>query len=157
MDKIKKVNLGKSEIEITKIGLGCWQFSGGSGGVGGRYWPALSPETMNEIVQISLEGSINWFDTAEAYGAGKSEKNLANALYAAGIKNGEVIIATKWWPFPRRARSIRKTIDKRLNYLDGFGIDLYQIHQSFSLSSTKALMDAMADLVERWQNSFNRS
>jgi len=94
MDEIKKINLGKSEIEITKIGLGCWQFSGGSG-------------------------------------------------------NGDIVIATKWWPFPRRARSIRKTIDKRLNYLDGFGIDLYQIHQSFSLSSTKALMDAMADLVEK--------
>ena len=149
MNELKKVGLGTSEIEITKIGLGCWQFSGGSGGVGGRYWPSLSPETMNEIVQIALEGGINWFDTTEAYGAGKSERNLANALHAAGMKNSDVVIATKWWPFPRRARSIRKTIDKRLDYLDGFDIDLYQVHQSFSLSSTKALMDAMADLVEK--------
>ena len=146
MDKIKKVNLGKSEIEITKIGLGCWQFSGGSGGVGGRYWPTLSPEIMNEIVKVAVDGGINWFDTAEAYGGGKSERNLANALHSAGMNTGDVIIATKWWPFPRRARAIRKTIDKRLDYLDGFGIDLYQIHQSFSLSSTKAQMDAMADL-----------
>ncbi len=148
MNEIKKVNLGKSEIEITKIGLGCWQLSGGSGGVGGRYWPTLSPETMNKIVQVTLDGGINWFDTAEAYGAGKSERNLANALYAAGMKNGDVVVATKWWPFPRRASSIRKTIDKRLHYLDGFGIDLHQIHQSLALASTKGMMDAMADLVK---------
>ncbi|MFX1518302.1 MAG: aldo/keto reductase [Promethearchaeota archaeon] len=148
MNEVKKLNLGRSEIKVTKIGLGCWQFSGGSGGVGGRYWSKLSPEFMNEIVKVALEGGINWFDTAEAYGAGKSERNLANALHAAGMKNSDVIIATKWWPFPRRAGSIRKTIDKRLDYLDGFGIDLYQIHQSFSLSSTKAQMDAMADLVK---------
>ncbi len=148
IENIKKVNLGKSEIEITKIGLGCWQFSGGSGGFGGRYWPTLSPETMNEIVQVTLDGGINWFDTAEAYGAGKSERNLANALYAAGMKNGDVVVATKWFPFPRRASSIRKTIDKRLHYLDGFGIDLHQIHASFALASTKGMMDAMADLVK---------
>ncbi len=148
MNEIKKVNLGKSEIEITKIGLGCWQLSGGSGGVGGRYWPTLSPETMNKIVQVTLDGGINWFDTAEAYGAGKSERNLANALYAAGMKNGDVVVATKWWPFPRRASSIRKTIDKRLHYLDGFGIDLHQIHQSLALASTKGMMNAMADLVK---------
>ena len=148
MNELKKINLGRSEIKITKIGLGCWQFSGGSGGVGSRYWPTLSPEIMNEIVKTALDGGINWFDTAETYGGGKSEKNLANALHAAGMKNGDVIIATKWWPFPRRAKSIRKTIDKRLHYLDGFGIDCYQIHQSFSLSSTKALMNAMADLVK---------
>jgi len=148
MNELKKVNLGRSEIKITKTGLGCWQFSGGSGGVGGRYWPVLSPEIMNEIVRVALEGGINWFDTAEAYGSGKSERNLANALYAAGIKNGDVIIATKWFPFPRRAKSIRKTIEKRLHYLDGFGIDLHQIHQSFALASTKGMMDAMADLVK---------
>jgi aryl-alcohol dehydrogenase-like predicted oxidoreductase len=148
MSALTKVNLGRSELRITRIGLGCWQFSGGSGGFGGRYWPALSPEIMNEIVKVTLDGGINWFDTAEIYGAGKSEKNLANALHAAGAKNDDVIIATKWWPFPRRAKSIRKTIDKRLHYLDGFGIDLYQIHQSWSLSSTRAQMDAMADLAK---------
>ncbi|WP_287585259.1 aldo/keto reductase [Candidatus Borrarchaeum sp.] len=148
MNQINKVNLGKSEIEITKIGLGCWQFSGGSGGFGGRYWPSLSPEIINEIVKVALDGGINWFDTAEAYGAGKSERNLANALHAAGMKNGDVVIATKWFPFPRRANSIRKTIDKRLHYLDGFGIDLHQIHASIALASTKGMMDAMADLVK---------
>ena len=148
MNELKKVTLGRSEIKITKIGLGCWQFSGGSGGFGGRYWPALSPEIMNEIVRVALEGGINWFDTAEAYGGGKSERNLANALYAADMKNGDVVIATKWFPFPRRARSIRKTIDKREHYLDGFGIDLHQIHASLALASTKGMMDAMADLVK---------
>jgi aryl-alcohol dehydrogenase-like predicted oxidoreductase len=148
MNALKKVNLGRSEFEITKIGLGCWQFSEGSGGVGGRYWPKLSPEIMNEIVRVALEGGINWFDTAEAYGAGKSERNLANALHAAGMKNGDVVIATKWFPFPRRAGSILKTIDKRLHYLDGFGIDLHQIHASIALASTKGMMNAMAELVK---------
>ena len=145
---LRKVHLGRSDIEITKIGLGCWQFAGGSGGFGGKYWPALLPETMNEIVQAALYGGINWVDTAEAYGGGNSERNLANTLHKASVKNEDVVIATKWFPIPKRASSIKKTIDKRLYYLNGFSIDLYQIHQPYSLSSIKAQMDAMADLVK---------
>ena len=71
-------SLGRTGVELSSIGLGCWQFSDGFGIVGG-YWPALPQNTVDEIVAKSLAGGINWFDTAEAYGNGRSEQALAKA------------------------------------------------------------------------------
>jgi len=140
-------SLGGSPIMISPIGLGCWQFSEGQG-FAGRYWPVLPQETANQIVAASLEAGINWFDTAEVYGGGRSEAALARALTAAGRKNGDVVVATKWWPLWRTAGNIKATIGARLAKLAPFGIDLYQIHQPFALASTAAQMHAMAGLVE---------
>src|SRR5271157_130617 len=105
--------LGRSPITISAIGLGCWQFSQGGTLVGG-YWPVLPQEAVNQIVAASLAAGVNWFDTAEVYGGGRSEAALAKALVAAGKKNGDVVVATKWWPLWRTARSIRTTIAARL-------------------------------------------
>jgi aryl-alcohol dehydrogenase-like predicted oxidoreductase len=138
--------LGQSDVEVTPIGLGTWQFSGGRGPIAG-YWGQVPQETVDGIVRASLDGGIDWFDTAEAYGWGASERALARALTAAGRKPGDVRIATKWWPALRRAASLRRTIDRRLERLDGFPIDLYQVHQPLSVSSVERQMDAMADLV----------
>jgi len=138
--------LGRTSLEITPVGLGCWQFSGGHGLVGG-FWEGLFQEAVDEIVRVAIAGGIDWFDTAEVYGRGRSERALARALAHAGRKDGEVVVATKWWPVPRTARSIRSTIDERLRCLDGFSIDLHQVHQPFSFSSVEAEMEAMADLV----------
>jgi len=140
--------LGRSSIAISPIGLGCWQFSEGSGLVGG-YWPALPKETTQEIVATVLAAGINWFDSAEAYGGGRSEAALSRALVAAGKGNGEVVIATKWQPFPRTASSITRTIAERRRRLAPFDIDLYQVHGPYALASVTGLMNAMAALVER--------
>lgn len=139
--------LGKSDLMVSPIGLGCWQFSRGKG-LAGSYWPVLQYDEIRDIVAISLEGGINWFDTAENYGNGESERALAEALKALGKSSEDVIIATKWRPFFRKAKSIISTIDKRLENLKEFRIDLYQIHNPFSFSSTKAEMRAMAQLAK---------
>ncbi len=139
--------LGHSPITISPVGLGCWQFSEGHG-LGGSYWPALPQETANAIVATSLAGGINWFDTAEMYGGGRSESALARALTAVGKRNGDVVIATKWLPWFRTAASIGSTIGERCGRLAPFGIDLYQVHQPVAFASTAAQMNAMADLVE---------
>jgi len=139
--------LGQSEIKITPIGLGCWQFSK-RGNLVGKFWPSLEDDLIRDIIRISLEGGINWFDTAEIYGQGASEKILAKSLTALGKKPGDVLIATKWWPMFRRASNIIKTIDKRLACLNPFPIDLYQIHQPYGFSSEVKEMEAMAKLVQ---------
>lgn len=95
--------LGRSDIQITPIGLGCWQFSNRVG-IPGKFWPPLPVEATREIVKTALDGGINWFDTAEAYGWGTSEERLADALRAANIQPGQVAVATKWHPFGRSAR-----------------------------------------------------
>ncbi|HEX9970531.1 MAG TPA: aldo/keto reductase, partial [bacterium] len=90
----------------------------------------------------------NWFDTAEIYGNGESEQALARALRALGKTSDDVIIATKWWPAFRTAKSILRTIDARIAALDNYRIDLHQIHQPFSFSSTRSQIREMAKLVE---------
>ncbi len=138
--------LGKSDIRITPVGLGCWQFSQGRGW--NKYWPVLPEAEIEGIVAASIDGGINWFDTAEAYGNGASEKQLARVLQKSGRRPGEFVIATKWSPLFRRASNISSTIDERLACLAPYPIDLYQIHNPASFSSTAAQMKAMAGLVK---------
>jgi aryl-alcohol dehydrogenase-like predicted oxidoreductase len=138
--------LGKTEIEVTPIGLGCWQFSQGANFVS-RVWDMLPQESITAIVDIALKGGMSWFDTAEVYGGGRSERCLSAALTALGVKPGSVVVATKWFPFPRTSRSIAVTIDERISCLEPYPIDLYQIHQPLSFSPIPAQMKEMAKLL----------
>jgi aryl-alcohol dehydrogenase-like predicted oxidoreductase len=137
--------LGQTAVSVSPIGLGCWQFAGGASTA---FWALPPQEVINQIVKISLDGGINWFDTAEMYGSGASEKALAGALVAAGKSDGEVVIATKWKPFGRFASSIVKTFPDREKYLSPFHVDLHQVHMPNSLSSVEKQMEAMADLLD---------
>jgi len=139
--------LGRSDLRVTPIGLGCWQFSKRNN-MAGKFWPSLDDDVVREIVKVSLDLGINWFDTAEVYGNGASERALSNALRQAGKKPGEVIIATKWWPMFRFASNIPHTIGSRIRCLEPFPIDLYQVHQPFGFSSAREEMKRMAELVK---------
>ncbi len=144
---IKMRELGTTGLEVSPIGLGVMQFAGGQG-MFRVMFPEVAARDMVEIVQTAFEGGINWFDTAELYGQGRSESALSESLLEAGVKPEEIRIATKWSPLFRTARNIPKTIQQRLDYLDPYGIDLYQIHHPRSFSPIEAQMNAMADLVE---------
>lgn len=139
--------LGKTDLLVSPIGLGVMELSGG-GGLLGRMYPVIPQEEKNAIIKAAVDGGINFFDTAEMYGAGVSEESLANGLKAAGIADKDVIIETKWQPILRTANNISKTIDDRLRFLGGYSISNYMIHQPMSFSSPEAEMNAMADLVE---------
>ena len=138
--------LGQTEIEVTPIGLGVLQFAGGRS-IFKLMHKKLSSKKMTDIVKAAFNGGINWFDTAEVYGSGYSERSLATAIKAVGRQDCDVIIATKWFPLFRTASSIAKTIDKRLSNLDGFTIDLHQVHLPLSFSTVEAQMNTMADMV----------
>lgn len=140
-------SLGKSDLMISPIGLGCWQFSKQKN-MAGKFWPNMEDNIIKQMVKFSIEGGINWFDTAEVYGNGASEKALAESLRDIGKKPGEIIVATKWWPMFRTASNILKTIDQRTAALAPYPIDLYQVHQPWGFSNEKAEMEAMARLVQ---------
>ena len=144
---MEKRRLGRTEIEVSPIGLGVMQFSGGRG-ISRWMMLDLSQEEMDGIVKTALDSGINWFDTAEMYGGGRSEQGLSNALKAAGKHDDEVVVATKWSPILRTAGNIPRSIEDRLRFLGGYTIDLYMVHQPWGFSSPEAEMDAMADLVE---------
>ncbi len=138
-------NLGKSSLKVTPIGLGTWQFSQATG-FHKYFWRNISPETMNNIVNTSFQNGINWFDTAEIYGSGRSERALSSALKTNNIEN--VVIATKWNPVLRRAKTITKTFSKRVENLNPYPIDLHQIHNPYSISSLKNQLNQMHKLYE---------
>ncbi|GJM15956.1 MAG: oxidoreductase [Thermodesulfobacteriota bacterium] len=139
--------LGNSDLLVSPVGLGCLQFSRGRG-ISGAMWPSLSRSEINAIVETSIRGGINWFDTAELYGWGESERALSQSIDDLKIKRDEIVIATKWWPVLRTSSSITTSIDTRLSALNTDKIDLYQIHNSFSFSSISSQMKEMAKLVD---------
>jgi len=84
--------LGVDGPQITPVGLGTAQFSGGNGAVG-RYWGELSQDIVNEVVGAAVQGGMNWFETAERYGAGNAARALSTALSAAEMREAEPFIA----------------------------------------------------------------
>jgi aryl-alcohol dehydrogenase-like predicted oxidoreductase len=138
--------LGKTDVEVSAIGLGCWQFSQGKG-MTGRMWSVLDQGTMDAIVDTALTGGISWFDTAQAYGNGASERALSTALQHRSVTPSTVVVATKWLPIAKPARDIPRTIGTRIACLQPYPIDLFQVHSPGSLSSIPAQMREMAKLV----------
>ncbi|MET7336939.1 aldo/keto reductase [Nonomuraea sp. NPDC005650] len=139
--------LGRTDIEISPIGLGCMQFAGTANYTRLIINP-IGQETATSVVRAALDGGVTWFDTAEMYGRGQSEQALAAALDECGIAPGQVTVATKWTPHLRTAASITRTIGERLARLRGHPVGLHQIHMPMgSLSSIPAQLKAMAQLV----------
>ena len=140
--------MGKSELRVSTVGLGCWQFSQGKGIIG-NYWKYLDDIEIKDIIQISLAEGVNWFDTAEVYGWGASEHVIAKELQELNKLPQEVIMATKWWPLFRTAWSLSHSINTRLSLLHPYTIDLYQIHQPFSFSTISSQMQELANLLDQ--------
>jgi len=137
----------KSDLVLSQVGLGCWQFSKGIGRVNKRC-KVLTDEEICGIIITALSSGINWFDTAEMYGWGASERVLSKVLKTIDLHPSLYYIMTKWFPSFRTAKNIIKTIDERIEALGGLKIDLYQIHYKPHFSSVVAQMEAMAELVQ---------
>ncbi len=145
---MNKRKLGNSAHLISAIGLGCWQFSRNRGLVGG-FWGDLDETTIDAVVQESLQGGVNWFDTAEIYGNGMSEQMLSASLQRLHVQNKDVIIATKWNPVLRFASSIEHTFHEREKNLSPYPVTLLQVHNPTSLSSVEDQMQHIAALVRK--------
>jgi aryl-alcohol dehydrogenase-like predicted oxidoreductase len=141
---IRTIQLGNTDIEITPMGVGTWAW-------GDRlFWSYGKTHTKDDVqaaFETSLEAGINFFDTAEFYGFGGSEKLLG--LFA-GNSTQEIVTATKFMPFPWRLRraSLLKALRKSLDRLGMSHVDLYQMHWPFPPISIETWMEGMSDAVE---------
>jgi aryl-alcohol dehydrogenase-like predicted oxidoreductase len=111
--------LGQSGLRVSTYALGCWPFAGGS------FWGEQDDAVSIATVHAALDAGINFFDTAEAYEAGTSERVLGRAL--AGRRD-KAIIATKVAPNHLTAGAVAAACEQSLRYLQTDYIDLYLIH-----------------------------
>ncbi|MCB4986439.1 aldo/keto reductase [Streptococcus mutans] len=141
-------SLGHSDLLLSPIGLGTWQFSN----QGRNWWKPVSSYLVYDIIKASLQGRINWLDTAEYYGHGNSEKfigSILKLLEKEGSLTETIYIADKWFPLLRSAKTIAQTFSGRLSNLQRPFIDLYQIHHPTSISSLKKQAEELANLQEK--------
>ncbi len=143
---MKKIQLGKSNLEITKIGLGTWAI----GGPWTYGWGPQSEEDSIYAIHEALDLGINWIDTAPAYGAGNAEKIIAKALKA---KKKDVYIFTKCGILPGRnlilkKESIKKEVELSLKRLNVEQIDLYQIHWPNPKNDIEEAWETLLELKE---------
>ena len=132
--------LGNTDIEVSTFALGCWPFAGGD------VWGEQDDGDSIAAVHAALDAGINFFDTAEGYGAGKSEQVLGEGL--AGRRQ-EAIIATKISPPHLDPKLVEETCDNSLKHLGTDYIDLYQIHWPNHDIPLDYQWEALSRLVEK--------
>lgn len=143
MIQLDQRQLGTTGIVVPPLGVGVWSW-GDTG-----FWGYGSSHTRDDISQAykaCLDAGLNFFDTAEIYGGGESERILGECIRKEGRP---VIIASKFAPLPTRlsARALLDALDASLERLGVGAIDLYQIHWPYTLLKTNSLMDALAQAV----------
>lgn len=120
---MEKRKLGASDLDVSVLGLGCWQFGGGN------YWGAQDQSDVNLVVHRAMELGVNYFDTAEAYNNGESESSLGVALKG---RRDKAVIGSKISPDHMYPVMIRERCEASLQRMQTDYIDLYMVHWPIS-------------------------
>ena len=147
--------LGRTGQFVSEICLGTMTFHGGAG-----FWKAIGAVDQagaTALVKRALEKGVNFFDTANVYSEGQSEKQLGQALRDLGAPRADVVIATKvrgrMGPGPNAVGLSRGHImDEIAASLKRLGleyVDLYQIHGFDALTPLEETQRALDDCVSR--------
>ena len=150
--------LGRSGIQVSAVGLGCWAIGGpfwaGDDAVG---WGEVDDDESIGAIHRALDLGVNFLDTADVYGAGHSERVLGHAL--AGRRD-QVVIATKFGnTFDESTRQItgsdaspehiRQACEASLQRLNTDYVDLYQFHlNDYDPDQAGAVRDVLEELVK---------
>lgn len=143
-------NLGKTGMKVSRLCLGMMSY----GSKTWREW-VLSEEDARPFVERALDAGINFFDTADVYSAGESERITGNLLRHFGAKRENVIVATKVNGQMSddvndrglSRKHILDSIDKSLQRLGMDYVDLYQIHRWDYNTPIEETMEALNDVV----------
>ncbi len=139
--------LGKSGLNVSAVGLGLADFAASETRLARLLFAPLDQGAKTRIIDTALAAGINWFDTAEMYGFGTSERSLASALCALGVEPARVVVASKWFPLLRTAASIVRTFGERQQALAPYPVGLYMVHHPYGFSTVATEMKAMAALA----------
>ena len=143
---METARLGGSDLDVSRVGLGCNQF--------GR---KLDREATRAVVEAALEVGVTFFDTADVYGSGESERFIGAAL---GRRRADVVLGTKFGqdasvPGPGGSREhLRRALEASLERLGTDVIDLYTYHRPDGITPLAETLTAMHELVDegrvRW-------
>jgi len=136
--------LGRS---VSVVGLGCWQL--------GADWGDVSESDARAVLDAAYQAGVTFFDTADVYGDGRSEKLIGQFLRGLGTESGSVFVATK---AGRRASphlagaytraSLRGWVERSRDNLGVETIDLLQLHcPPTSVYMDDSVFDALDALV----------
>jgi aryl-alcohol dehydrogenase-like predicted oxidoreductase len=150
-------DLGRSGITISALGMGCWAIGGPwSDGEVPLGWGEVDDDESVSAIHAALDRGVDFFDTANVYGAGHSERVLGRALCG---RRSEVVIATKFNAvFDEATRQatgvdtspdgIRRALEDSLRRLGTDYIDLYQFHDNgFPADEAVPVRDTLEELV----------
>jgi aryl-alcohol dehydrogenase-like predicted oxidoreductase len=144
-----RVTLGKTGIKVSPICFGTWQLSP-------RFWGKVPEQSIIDAIHHGFSLGVNFFDTADAYGEGLSERVVGRAL--ADLPRDQVILATKvyhhWYDDGRRHGDLSRDYilaecDASLKRLKLDHIDLYQCHSFDQLADPAETADALDTLVRQ--------
>jgi aryl-alcohol dehydrogenase-like predicted oxidoreductase len=144
---MQQVMLGRSGLLVSRLAFGTWQLGGD--------WGATDEDAAIAAIRWAVDKGITFFDTAQAYGFGQSERFLAKALES--LPREELVIATKGGLRPTADGAgvvrdaspawIRQGVDDSLEALGTDYIDLYQIHWPDPATPFEETAEALAKLV----------
>jgi aryl-alcohol dehydrogenase-like predicted oxidoreductase len=151
--------LGRSGIEVSALGLGCWAI-GGQFFLDGKHdgWGNIDDNESIKAINRAIELGINFFDTSDAYGVGHSEEVIGKAVSG---KRNEVIIATKFGYFGNESTKtlhginvtpdyIERACDASLKRLKTDYIDVYQLHVwDLPISDIESVCQVLDKLVNK--------
>lgn len=138
---MKFIELGKTGIKISMVGVGTWQWGAAEWGYGKSYFETEIKKAFKAI----YENEINFIDTAEMYAFGKSERFVGELVREYGREN--FVIATKVSPWHLNEKYLEKSCQGSLERLGIKEIDLYQIHWPNPLVPLSNTMKALEKLL----------
>ena len=138
---IKKIKFGKSDLEVSEIGLGTLAFG----------HPTKGIQDFNEIQRIlnyALDNGINFLDTAEEYAGGLCEKYIGEIIEERGDRE-DIIIETKAAPVNCGYKELKKACDKSLERLQTDYIDIYLLYCPWYYYPANESAKALDELLEK--------
>ena len=142
-----RYTLAGSDISIPPLGVGTWAWGDrGTWGMGG-YDAELTRDSIQHAWSASIDAGVTFFDTAEVYGRGESERIIGAMIARDSQRGASTVVATKFMPSPWKLQvhdALLKSLRASLARLGLPAVGLYQIHGPISLRSHSVLAEALA-------------
>ena len=147
MNSLETMRLGQTGFSVSRLGMGCWA-------IGGHGWGKVNDAESIRAIRCALDNGVTFFDTADAYGLGKSEILLADTL---GVYRKKVVIASKGgvrWDESGKVWSdispyyLRLAVENSLTRLKLDCIPLYYIHKPDNITPMQDGIGALERMRE---------